>query len=150
METNSNQSSKLVPVVGQFLRFGIVGGLNTIIDFAVLNLLSYTTGIYQGNGIIPLNMISFSAAVVNSYFLNKQWAFKDIAGGEGGKKFSLFLIISIVGAVINTLAVRFISTNINPMFGLSQELWLNVAKVVATALSFLWNFVGYKVVVFKK
>lgn len=108
------------------------------------------TGIYEGNGIIPLNIISFTVAVINSYFLNKRWAFKDQTGGEHGKKFTMFLLVSVIGAGINTATVRIVSTNIDPMFGLTQELWLNVAKVVATGISLVWNFAGYKLVVFKK
>jgi putative flippase GtrA len=137
-------------LAGQFLRFAIIGGINTAIDFAVLNLLSWGSGIYEGNGIILLNMISFTVAVINSYYMNKHWAFKDQESGEQGKKFTLFLLVSVIGAVINTATVRIISTNIDPMFGLSQELWLNAAKVVATGLSLVWNFVGYKLFVFKK
>lgn len=132
------------------MRFAIVGGINTLLDFFILNLLSYLTGIYEGNGIIPLNVVSFTVAVVNSYYLNKRWAFKDAGGEEQGRKFTLFLIVSIVGAAINTATVRIVSTNIDPMFGLNQELWLNVAKVVATGFSLIWNFVGYKFLVFKK
>ncbi|MBI2355655.1 MAG: GtrA family protein [Candidatus Doudnabacteria bacterium] len=137
-------------LAGQFIRFAIVGAVNTLLDFAILNLLSWATGIYEGNGIIPLNVISFTVAVVNSYFLNKAWAFKDRASEEQGKKFTLFLIVSVIGAIINTATVRIVSTNIDPMFGLSQELWLNAAKVIATGLSLVWNFIGYKVFVFKK
>ncbi|OGE81368.1 MAG: hypothetical protein A3H72_03750 [Candidatus Doudnabacteria bacterium RIFCSPLOWO2_02_FULL_48_8] len=137
-------------VTGQFIRFAIIGGLNTAIDFALLNLLSWATGIYEGNWIILLNTISFSVAVINSYILNKRWAFGDQGSGEGGRKFTLFLAVSIVGAVINTAVVRVVSTNIDPMFGLSQELWLNVGKVLATGLSLVWNFIGYKILVFKK
>lgn len=147
---SSTVENKLSPIVGQFLRFAVIGGINTAIDFAILNLLSWITGYYSGNGIIPLNIISFTVAVVNSYYLNKKWAFKDQTGGEQGKKFTLFLLVSVIGAGINTATVRIVSTNIDPMFGLSQELWLNVAKIVATGLSLVWNFVGYKLFVFKK
>lgn len=137
-------------VIGQFIRFAIIGGINTGVDFAVLNLLSWITGVNKGNGVIWLNLVSFSVAVINSYFLNKFWAFKDQSSSEQGKKFVSFITISIIGAVINTSIVRFISTNVDPMFGLSAQLWLNVAKLFATGVSLIWNFIGYKLVVFKK
>jgi putative flippase GtrA len=137
-------------LAGQFLKFAIIGAINTGIDFAILNILSKMTGITKGDGLIPLNAISFTIAVTNSYFLNKRWAFGDSTQGEGGKKFSLFLIISVIGAVLNTSIVRFVATNIDPMFGLSPQLWLNVAKAAATGVSLVWNFAGYKLFVFKK
>lgn len=136
--------------MGQFLRFAVIGGVNTLLDFAILNLLSWATGIYKGDGIILLNAISFTIAVINSYYLNKRWAFKDQGSDERGRKFMLFLIVSVIGAVINTGIVRVVSTNIDPMFGLSAQLWLNAAKVLATGASLVWNFVGYKIFVFKK
>lgn len=137
-------------LLGQFLRFAIIGGINTGVDFAVLNLLSWITGINKGNGVIWLNLASFSVAVINSYFLNKFWAFKDQTSSDQGKKFASFIGISVIGAVINTSIVRFVSTNIDPVFGLSAPLWLNVAKALATGISLIWNFIGYKLVVFKK
>ena len=137
-------------MAGQFLRFAVIGLINTGVDFLVLNLLIWATGIKEGNGIIPLNIISFTVAVTNSYILNKRWAFNDQTKGDTAKKFSNFLLISVIGAFINTAIVRVGSTNIDPMFGLSQVLWVNAAKIVATGVSLVWNFIGYKLVVFKK
>lgn len=137
-------------LVGQFVRFAIIGAVNTGIDFLILNLLIFATGIKEGNGLIPLNLISFSIAVINSYFLNKHWAFKDKTSGEGAKKFSAFLAVSVVGALINTTVLRVVATNIDPLFNLDQTLWVNVAKAFATGISLVWNFIGYKLFVFKK
>lgn len=141
---------KYAPLAGQFIRFAIIGLINTGVDFLVLNLLIWATGIKEGNGLIPLNIISFTVAVINSYILNKRWAFKDQTTGDTAKKFTNFLIISVIGALINTAIVRFGATNIEPLFGLSQILWVNVVKAVATGVSLVWNFVGYKLLVFKK
>ena len=134
----------------QIWRFVVIGIINTGIDFLILNALMYFTGIREGNGLIPLNIISFSAAVINSYLLNKRWAFKDNSSTDSAKKFSIFLVVSIIGVAINTAVLRLVSTNIDPLFGLSQALWVNLAKVVATGVSLVWNFIGYKLIVFKK
>ncbi len=133
----------------QFLRFVLVGLLNTGIDFLILNLLSKVTGITSGNALIPINMLSFTIATTNSYFLNKRWSFRDGNQLNPGKKFVMFLLVSLVGVTINTTIIRLI-TNLDPMFGLSSQLWLNVAKVGATGISLFWNFIGYKLFVFKK
>ena len=135
---------------GQFLRFALVGLINTAIDYAILLLLSKATGITGGNAIIPLNIISFSVATTNSYFLNKHWSFGDKSKVDAGKKVSLFLIVSIIGVVINTAIVRIVTTNIQPLFNLSPREWLLGAKVIATGASLVWNFIGYKIFVFKK
>ena|SRR3989344_6313193 len=147
---NQNFDQKYGPTVRQFLKFAVVGVINTAIDFTVLNILSSITGITKGNGLIPINVVAFTCAVTNSFFMNRYWSFGDKNGGEGGKKFSLFLLVTILGAVINTSIVRGVATNIPPMFDLSPKLWLNVAKAAATGVTMFWNFFGYKLVVFKK
>lgn len=140
---------KYGPLAKQFIRFALIGVVNTGIDFAILNVLMFATGINEGPNLIYLNLISFTAAVANSYFLNKKWAFKDNSQGDTGKKFSAFLAISIIGALINTGIVTGISTYIDPILGLSQGLWVNVAKLLATGVALVWNFIGYKLIVFK-
>lgn len=142
-------TEKYGPLAAQFLRFAVVGVLNTGIDFALLNILSYLTNITDGARIIPLKGIAFLAANVNSYFINKRWTFKDSTGGQGAKQFSVYLSVSIIGALINIGAVFLITTYIPAVFGMSDKLWLNAANLVATGLSLIWNFVGYKLIVFR-
>jgi putative flippase GtrA len=149
-ELNGNLPKPKYEIFGQMTRFAVVGVINTAIDFTVLNLLIWITGIKSGNGVILLNMVSFTTATLNSYFLNKRWSFGDHTTNQNGRKFSVFMTVSIFGVIINTTVVRIISTNIDPMFGLNQTLWTNVAKVVATGFSLVWNFIGYKIFVFKK
>ncbi|MEK7520827.1 MAG: GtrA family protein [Patescibacteria group bacterium] len=137
-------------VVGQLIKFGFVGVLNTAVDFGVLNLLTYLSGIYSGGGIFFLNLVSFSVAVTNSYFWNKYWTFKAGKEGKPAIQFVEFLVVSVIGALINSGILFVLTTYVGSPAGLSPALWLNVAKLSATAVSMAWNFVGYKFVVFKK
>ena len=139
-----------IPLVKQFAKFAVVGGINTLIDFIVLNVEMSLTGITSGPYMYILNSISFSVATVNSYFMNKHWTFEDRTRQQEGTKFSQFLAVSIVGVIINSTVVFLITSYTSPMFGLSDQLWANVAKLMATAISLIWNFVGYKIWVFKK
>ena len=137
--------------IAQITKYVLVGSLNTGIDFAVLNLLLWMTGIYSGKWIILLNAIAFSVAVINSYFWNKFWTFKD-KGTDGSKvkEFSQFVSITLIGMILNTAVVYFMTTFTSPIMELSPELWANLAKVFATGISLVWNFLGYKFIVFKK
>lgn len=140
-------------VIRQFSKFVAVGLLNTGIDFAILNVLTLLTGITSGAGLVLLNTFSFTAATTNSYFLNKNWTFRDTARNAEEKKFLQFIAISLVGAVINGGTVFLITTYARPAFdslGLGDQLWVNIAKVFATGVSLVWNFLGYKFFVFKK
>ena len=135
---------------GQFLKFATVGVLNTGIDIGILNLIMAITGIYIGEWLILFNGISVSAAIINSYFLNKYWTFGANDTQKQGNEFISFVAVSLGGALINTSVVYLVSTFIDPLFGIDQEIWTNVGKVLAVALAWLWNFSGYKFFVFKK
>lgn len=142
-------NNKIEKLIGQFVRFGIIGGMNTAIDFGILNLLMWWTGIHSGGQIVLLNIISFAIAVTNSYFWNKYWAFKD-KDSTGVMEFSQFIAVTLVGLAINSTIVYVVTTLVDPMFGLNETLWANLAKIVATGLSLIWNFIGYKFIVFKQ
>jgi putative flippase GtrA len=133
----------------QFIKFSLIGGLNTLIDFGVLNLLMWLTRTYQGLLILLFNTISFTTAVINSYCWNKYWTFQEKEKRGIPVQFFKFLIVSIIGAIINGGIVFAITTFIPPIFGLSRELWANLAKAVATAAGLIWNFIGYKFWAFK-
>lgn len=146
--------SKKIRIVFQAAKFILVGGLNTLIDFGVLNLLMWSTDIYKGSLIIGLNAISFLTAVTNSYLWNKFWTFKQdreaqVEKESIGKEFTQFVVVSLIGISLNTAIVYLITTFINPISGLSPVLWANLAKVVATFISLAWNFLGYKFIVFR-
>ncbi len=63
-----------------------------------------------------------------------------------------FLLVSIIGIVINSVIVAFISYYLIELafFQQNADLIKNAAKVLATFVSLVWNFLGYKLIVFKK
>jgi len=141
---------KKYPFVKQFSKFVVIGFINTGLDFLILNLEMFLTGIAKGPYMLAQNAISFSIATINSYFFNKYWTFQDKSKKEQGKKFSQFLAVSLGGVIINSSVVFIITTYIPPVFGIQSVLWANLAKVIATGISLIWNFIGYKFWVFKK
>lgn len=137
----------------QFVKFCVVGFLNAAIDFGILNLLSFYTGITSGFIIGGVNVPGFIIAATNSYFWNKFWVFA-YKRKEGEpvdySDFLTFLLVGVSGAVINSGIVILVSTYVPALFGLSAERWLNIAKVIASAVALTWNFLGFKFFVFKK
>lgn len=145
--------SRFVPPFAQFGKFAAVGLSSTAIDFGVLNILSLTTGITAGFILGGVNIPGFGVAVVSSYFWNKFWTFKAVGEvGEGGifQDFPKFLAVAIVGLVLNSSIVIFTTTYVPPFFGLNPQTHLNIAKVIATLLVLIWNFLGFKFLVFRK
>jgi len=137
-------------IIKQFIKFCIIGITNTGLDFIFFNFLILTTGIYKGEWLGLLNFISFTFASINSYFLNKFWTFNQKETKSQKQNFFLqFFIISLIGCIINTFIVYFITTFIPPFFDISQLLWINIAKCLAAIISLFWNFFSYKFFVFK-
>lgn len=135
-----------------FAKYVMVGFLNAGVDFAVFNLLMFITGNEKpGLGLSFFKAIAFVVAVTNSYFWNKHWAFKAGSSTEGaGKEFAKFMTVNIIGALFNVGITAGITVAIAPQFGFSQVAWNNIAAVIASAIVLIWNFVGFRLIVFKK
>lgn len=135
-----------------FAKYVMVGFLNTGIDFVLFNFLMFVTGNERpGLGLSLFKAASFTVAVVNSYFWNKYWAFKSSATTDDhGGEFANFFMVNIVGVLVNVGITLGITLTVDPQFGFSQVAWNNIAAVIATAIALIWNFIGFRLIVFKK
>lgn len=132
----------------QFIKFLCVGLLNTGVDFGILNLLMFLTGITSGIGYSLFKAISFVAAVTNSYFFNKRWTFQK---GKSFEKteFTKFITISLIAFGINVGVASLLVNFVKPIGDIPPYLWANLSAVAATVFTTLINFFGYKYFVFK-
>jgi putative flippase GtrA len=150
---NIGLPSETLSSVVQFLKFALIGALNTLVDFAVLNLLIVLFGGDQNaNLYVFFKAISFVAAVINSYFFNKFWVFRSAQAGLKPKTQGLlFFVISTMGFVLNVAvfsASLFFLTS--TMYGVSHvQIVSNVAALAGTIVVLMFNFIGYKFIVFK-
>ena len=135
--------------MSQVYKFAFVGVINTLVDFAVLNWLLFIFGFgINGSHYVFFKSISFVVAVVNSYFFNKFWVFEKKNRLHGTEPY-LFFSVSIIGMLLNvsisSLMFQFLSThNV-----LSVYLSVNTGALVGSVGVLVWNFVGYKFIVFK-
>ena len=141
---------KKVPVVFQAGKFVTVGISNTLIDWGVLNLQILLTGITAGLFYPVFKGVSFLIAIINSFLWNKFWTFKKGKTEKAGKEFLQFLIVSGVGLGINVGIASLAVNVIGPQAGISPKVWATVGALIATMFSMVWNFLGYKFIVFKK
>ena len=139
--------SRWLAVLAQVAKFSAVGLLNTAIDFGVLNLLSMATGVTAGLVVGGVNIPGFVLALINSYLWNKYWVFQHRDGGVTGD-FPKFFAVAVVGLLMNSIVVVTL-TLVPPILAVDSQVWLNIAKVVASLTSLAWNFFGYKFLVFK-
>ena len=133
----------------QFSKFFVSGGLNFSVDFGVLNILILLTGFTSGIYYTLFKTISFIIANTNSYFWNKHWTFEDRQTHAGVGGYFKFLLVSVIGLVINVGVASLLVNVIHAQFGLSASIWANVGAAFGAIAGLFWNYIGYKFIVFK-
>lgn len=126
------------------VRFGLVGIVNTFVDFATLFLVAKLFGVPT----VIANIISTSCAVAVSYVLNKKAVFGN-TDRNNHRQLLQFIVVTLVGlwilqsAIIVGITMSFASAG-------HSDLVLFGAKLAATAASLVWNYIWYSRVVFRK
>src|SRR5438067_12897504 len=64
------------PLLGQFIKFGIVGISNTLLSFLVYTLLLKVFGVWY----LAASAIGFLVGAVNGFLINRRWTFKEHVG----------------------------------------------------------------------
>lgn len=128
----------------QLLRFGLVGGVNTALDFGLLFILKFI-----GVPVELANIMSTGTAFVFSFFANKKYTFKS-TGSNVMREIILFIVVTLTGLwVLQTLVINLLHQPLTSLVG-NDDMGLFVAKLLATLVSLTWNYLLYSRVVFKK
>lgn len=142
--------SRYIKIIFQIAKFGCVGAANFAVDIGILNLLIFLSGTAVGLAYIIFKIISFTFAVTNSYVWNKIWTFKKSDTKDTGKEFMQFIMISVIGLVLNAAVAGFLVIVVGPLGGIKVKTWASVSAAVASICVMAWNFIGYKFWVFKR
>lgn len=134
----------------QLSKFGLVGGLNFLIDLGVLNLMLAAFGVTTGFYAVVSKAAAFIAALTSSFVWNKFWTFHSLSTDSVGLQFVEFFTVSAVGLGINVGAFALMNNIIGPQAGIDGGIWANIAAASAAVAGFLWNFIGYKFFVFRR
>jgi len=141
---------KKIPVIFQLAKYLTVGIANTLVDLGILSLLILVSGIAQGITYSVFKGISFVIAVIHSYFWNKSWTFGTVKVTKTKQEFSRFFIISAIGFAINVGAASLVVNVVGVHFGISKELWATIGAATGSVVGLAWNYLGYKLIVFKE
>lgn len=133
----------------QVAKFVAVGGFNTLLDFSVLNLLMFWTGYSDDWRVSLFKGISFVIANFSAYFWNKYWTFQSDKKSNS-KEIASFIFVSVCGFLINNGIFSLIVFAFKGTSLVTPELLANLGALLATMVSLVWNFFGYKILVFKK
>jgi putative flippase GtrA len=120
----------------KLIKFGLVGSTGLVIDFCItwfckekLRLNKYVS-----------NSLGFSFAVVNNYILNRYFTFHN-SDNHVASQFLSFLIISIIGFLLNTILLYLLQKNTKINF--------YICKVIVTIIVIIWNFSANSLYTFK-
>lgn len=133
-----NQTEKLLKKLLEFrfVRFCITGGLNTLVDFVVFLVL---TGPLEW-AVIPAQVISYSAGILNSYCINRRWTF------QTRNRFFSQEMLWFIGVNLCVLGVSVLS-----MWVLTAQMGFGtiLSKLFTTALTMVLGFVLNRLLVFR-
>ncbi|MDO8496270.1 MAG: GtrA family protein [bacterium] len=131
----------------QFGKYAAIGFTNFVVDTGVVNLLIASSGIASGLGFSVFKSLSFVVAVTHSYLWNRLWVFESKEGQK--KEFIKFMTVNLVAITVNVGVASFVVNYVNPIYGFDPKTWANVGVVIGSAVSLIFSFVGFKLVVFK-
>ena len=128
----------------QLIRFGLIGVINTALDFGLLFILK-SIGLMATTA----NIFSTSIAFVFSFFANKKYTFRS-SGTNIVREMILFVAVTLFGLwVLQTGVIWLALPHLSKLLR-SSEMGLLVTKLIATAVSMTWNYILYDKLVFKK
>ena len=121
--------------IGRFTRFALVGLTGVFVDMGVLYLLSDPSTL--GWGLTRSKILASSAAILNNFFWNDLWTFRDIAARQAGMQHRLrrlikFTAVCGLGLVLNVVLL-------NLMFNL-VHMNRYLANLISIAIVTGWNF----------
>ncbi len=135
-----------IAFVTKAISFGLVGLVNTGVDFCVFWIAAQEFGL----PLVVANVISWTVAVSGSYVMNSMFTFAAESGRKlGWRPYGTFLASGVVGLVANT-ATLLIAARLAPLVIVEPALQLAAAKVCAILASFVVNFSLSHFVVFRR
>ncbi len=124
-------------MIGTFLKFCIVGLSGLFVDFGITWFLKDKHNVNR----FIANALGFIFAASTNYVLNRVWTF----GSQNSKilsEYSLFILISLAGLIINTFILWILLTKITVAFSSKkgENLYFYFSKLIAIGVVTIWNF----------
>jgi putative flippase GtrA len=119
----------------EFIKFSIVGAINTMVDFGVFSLL-----LTNGCPILLSQIISYGCGMLNSFIMNRSWTFKENKRNEYSEPLKYVVANVATLILVSVLILLFINLVHLPVI---------IAKVICTVIGMVINFISSKFWVFQ-
>lgn len=141
----------------EFIRFGVVGAITFVIDNGIFYALTLTVLPQKAT---MAKILAVTIAVICSYILNSEWAFRARGGKRNGREATSFFIVSGIGILINAIPLWF-SRNILKLAlvkhggilhsQLAVSLWdFLFGSIIGMLLAMVWRWWAFDRWVFPK
>lgn len=135
----------------QILKFGVVGFLCFLIDFGITTGLANIFGVHY----LISKFLGFVVSAVVNYILSIKFVFTHKKEMDKSKEFTVFLILSAIGLVINEvvmyLCIDVIYDNSNSLKSvLTREFIISLSSILATGVVMVYNFISRKLFLERK
>ena len=125
-------------MVNQILKFIIVGGIATVLDYLIFYISCNLLNIYP----LISNILSFSVSVIYNYLASVKWVF-DVDSSKNKKQlFFEFMFLSIIGLFLTEIIIY-----IGIELLIINEM---IIKFIASLIVMVFNFVTRKMFLEKK
>ena len=125
-------------MLGQLVRFGIAGGISSVIYSLVY--LPLTAWVFPARMAVAAVPFAFAVAVTAGFFLHSRWSFKGHAAETGPAQQAKFVGVQASGLLLNAL-ITWLGTavlHLQPWVPLVPAVFL--AAIVTFVLNRLWVF----------
>lgn len=129
-------------VLHEVLKFGAVGGINTVLNYAVFNALALTIFV---TGQLKATVIATIIATVSSYLMNRHWTYRDRPKSAMRREYALFFLFNATGLLIELGVLALAKYGL----GFAGLLALNIAKTAGLVLGTVFRFWSYRTFVFQ-
>ncbi len=138
-------------LLNQILKFGVVGLFCFFIDFGITTGLANLLGVHY----LISKFLGFVISAVVNYLLSIKFVFTQKKEMDKKKEFSVFLILSAIGLVINEIVMYICIDGIYVHNGtlqglLTSETMVSLSAIIATGVVMVYNFISRKLFLERK
>lgn len=135
----------------QIIRFGIVGLFCFFIDYGITTGLPYFFGVHY----LVSKFFGFVISAVVNYILSIKFVFTNKKEMDKKKEFTVFLILSAIGLVINEIVIFICIDGVyrhNTLLQgyITDSQMLSIGAILATGVVMVYNFISRKLFLERK
>ena len=122
----------------QFLRYCLVGGVNTGVDVLILNIFLWRFPTHNTQVLVAYNSVAYSCGALSSFFLNKYWTFRR-THRPTAREVVRFVISVLLEVLYSNVLIWLAGKALQPFIP-NITLWGNASKLVAVVIGAVLSY----------